>query len=255
MRAEMRIPETLPRSGLWLVCPVFRARTPLPGLVTVCNVPHVVKVAPSILAADFRWLQSEVERAEKGGADLLHLDVMDGRFVPNISFGPLIVRAVRRCTGLPLVVHLMVEDPRVIMMPAIDAGADTIIIHVEVPEDPVALLGDIRSAGVNVGAAINPGTSLDRILPLLPLVDAALVMSVAPGFGGQPYLLPSADRIASIKRERDKLGCRAQIAVDGGIDRYSAREAKAAGCDVLVAGSSVFDGGDIGRNIEVLRQA
>lgn len=219
------------------------------------NDRQIVKVAPSLLSANFQRLGREVRRAEEGGADLLHLDVMDGRFVPNISFGPMVVEAVRNSTKLPLDVHLMVEAPQVILKATVDAGADSITIHAELSEDVGALIEEIRGYGVGVGVAIKPGTPVDFLVPYLGKIDIALIMSVEPGFGGQPYLPSSTRKIALLRQLLNAGEYRVEIEVDGGIRPAVAKEVKEAGCTILVAGSSVFKRRNIARRIKALREA
>ncbi|MBI4529941.1 MAG: ribulose-phosphate 3-epimerase [Candidatus Latescibacteria bacterium] len=213
------------------------------------------KIAPSILAANFQWLQREIVLAEEGGADLFHLDVMDGRFVPNISFGPMVIETVKKSTNLPLDVHLMVEAPRVILRATVDAGADSVTVHAELSEDIGALIEDIRRYGVNVGVSIKPRTPVDDLIPYLGKIDVALIMSVEPGFGGQPYIPSSTEKIAALRRLIDSGGYHVEIEVDGGIVPAVAREVAKAGGNILAVGSSVFRGQSIAQNIMALREA
>jgi len=196
-----------------------------------------VKIAPSILAADFTRLGEQVRDADAAGAELIHLDIMDGRFVPNISFGPLVVEAVRRETSLPLDVHLMIVEPERYIPRFVEAGATMINVHVETCPHLHRTIQQIKELGVKVGVAINPHTSGEMIREILDLVDRVLIMTVNPGFGGQK-LIPST--LAKVKHIRSMLTRPIEIGVDGGIELSTAADAVAAGANVLVCGTSVF---------------
>ncbi len=196
-----------------------------------------VKIAPSILAADFTQLGQQVRDAEAAGAELLHLDIMDGRFVPNISFGPLVVEAIRRVTSLPLDVHLMIIEPERYIERFVNAGATMINVHVETCPHLHRTIQQIKEAGVKVGVAINPHTSTEMIREILPEVDRVLVMTVNPGFGGQK-LIPST--LPKVSHLRAMLTRPIEIGVDGGIDLRTAPDAVRAGANVLICGTSVF---------------
>lgn len=209
-------------------------------------------VAPSILSADFAELGRSVRTVEDAGADLLHLDVMDGLFVPNISFGPAIVRAVRDVTALPLDVHLMIEEPIRYIDAFAKAGADGITVHVEACENVAATLEAIRMHSIRVGISLRPGTPFTDVEPFLEAVDLVLVMTVEPGFGGQSYLPDQEYKMSRARDLRSAAGTDYVIEVDGGIQSTTAPRAVAAGAEVLVAGSALFGAPDIAAFIDEL---
>lgn len=215
----------------------------------------MVKIAPSFLSADFRALERQVRLVEEAGVEYIHLDVMDGHFVPNITFGPMVVAAIRKTTRLVLDVHLMIAHPGRYLQAFADAGADILTVHVEVEEDKPELLARIRQAGMKAGATLRPGTPIEALFPLLPHLDLALVMSVEPGFGGQAFMPVSTDRVRALKREIDRIGADVEIEIDGGIDVGNAGDVAAAGVAVLVAGSAVFRNGEVAKNVAAIRQA
>ena len=202
-----------------------------------------VEIAPSILAADFTRLAEEIAAAERGGADRLHLDVMDGRFVPNISFGPFVVAAVRRATRLPLDVHLMIEEPERYVGAFAEAGATSLTVHLEASPHLHRTVEQIRGLGCRAGVSINPGTPCEALVEVLPFIDIVLVMSVNPGFGGQRFIPTSTGKVARLRALLAAHGTEGvEIQVDGGVDASTAGELAQAGARVLIAGSSVFGG-------------
>jgi ribulose-phosphate 3-epimerase len=215
-----------------------------------------VKIAPSILNADFGHLADAVRRAEAGGADWIHVDVMDGHFVPNLTLGPMAVEAIRRATRLPLDVHLMVEEPRRFIDRFRDAGADWLTIHVEADRHTHRTLGAIRELGARPGLALNPGTPLSAAEELLDNLDLLVVMSVNPGFGGQSFIPAALDKVRRARGLMNAHQSSAELEVDGGIKPDNAPRVAAAGASVLVAGSFVYLEGDgIEQNIAALRSA
>ena len=214
-----------------------------------------VRIAPSILSADFAYLARDIEAAEAGGADLIHVDVMDGHFVPNITIGPAVVRAVGRVTRLPLDVHLMIEDPDRYIDAFVAAGAAMLSVHVEVLPHLHRTLHAIRAAGARAGVVLNPSTPVVAIDEVAADVDHVLVMSVNPGFGGQTFIPHSLDKIRRVRAMLDKAGNQAPVEVDGGVDLTTARAVVEAGASILVAGQAVFGGGAAAEAVRALRQA
>lgn len=219
----------------------------------------MVKIAPSILAADFAELGAAVRAAEAGGADYIHVDVMDGHFVPNITIGPPVVAALRRATTLPLDVHLMIETPERYLAVFAGAGASILTVHVETCPHLHRTIQAIRDLGVKPGVTLNPATSLESVREILPYVDQVLVMTVNPGFGGQSYIPTMTAKIGRLAAMLDELpdpATRPDIEVDGGIDCYTAPQVVAAGATVLVAGTSVFQHpGGVAAGLRELRAA
>ena len=197
-------------------------------------------VAPSVLAADFSRLGEVVTQTEAGGADRVHIDVMDGHFVPNLSMGAVVVKGLRPVTRLPLEVHLMVENPAAFTDGFLKAGADTILFHLEVVPDPLELIRHVRAAGKRVGVAFNPDYDLAKVKPHLPDVDMALCMTVFPGFGGQAYIPESTGRIRELRALVNRINPACELEVDGGIDQRTIGEAAKAGANVFVAGTAIF---------------
>jgi ribulose-phosphate 3-epimerase len=215
----------------------------------------MVKVAASILAADFARLGEHVQQAEAAGADWIHVDVMDGNFVPNISIGPPVVRAVRRVTSLPLDVHLMIVAPDRYLEEFVRAGADRLTVHVETCDHMHRTIQRMRELGIKPGVTLNPGTPLSSLEAVLPDVDLVLVMSVNPGFGGQSYIPRSTTRIARLRAMLDEIGSQAELEVDGGINADTVAEVVGAGATVLVAGTAVFNNrASVRENIQLLRK-
>jgi ribulose-phosphate 3-epimerase len=214
----------------------------------------MIKIAPSILSANFARLGEQVREAEAGGADWIHVDVMDGHFVPNITIGPLIVQAIRPVTNLTLDVHLMIEQPERYLSDFARAGADLITVHVETCPHLHRTIQQIRELGCKTGVTLNPATSLSTLAEILPEVDLVLVMSVNPGFGGQAYIPSSTAKIARLRSMLDEIGSQAELEVDGGINANTIAEVAEAGATMLVAGSAIFnDRASIAENIRQLR--
>lgn len=202
-----------------------------------------IRLAPSILAADFAALGREIEAAVRGGADIIHVDVMDGHFVPNITIGPPVVRSLRKTTTLPFDVHLMISDPDRYVEAFVNAGANMISVHVEVLPHLHRTLGFIKKLGAKAGVVLNPSTPVASIQEVAADVDYVLVMSVNPGFGGQVFIPHSLTKIRAVRTLLDSVGNRAPVEVDGGIDETTVARVVEAGAEILVAGQAVFGGG------------
>lgn len=201
-----------------------------------------MRVAPSILSADFSRLGEEVESIDKAGADYIHIDVMDGQFVPNITIGPVVIRAIRKFTKKPFDVHLMIDSPENYVKEFADAGSDIITIHAEATNHLHRLIYQIKDLGKMAGVSINPATPVSAIEEIICDVDIVLVMSVNPGFGGQKFIDSSIDKVKKLKGLISSKGSRALIEVDGGVNEKNAQLLKEAGCDIVVAGSYIFNG-------------
>jgi ribulose-phosphate 3-epimerase len=215
----------------------------------------VTKIAPSILAADFRTLGAEVEAVDRAGADWIHIDVMDGHFVPNLTLGPPLVAAIRKSTELPLDVHLMMTNPERFIADFVAAGADHVLVHQETCPHLHAVLQDIRARGARPGVVLNPATPVAFIEPVLREIDVLLVMSVNPGFGGQTLIRSTLEKVRRARELRDQLGLEFAIEVDGGIKVDNAGDVAAAGADVLVVGTGIFATADYRATIGALRAA
>lgn len=215
----------------------------------------MIKIAPSILSADFARLKDEIKDVEQGGADYIHVDVMDGHFVPNITIGPLIVDAIRPVTTLPLDVHLMIDNPDEYIDAFADAGADIISVHVEACTHLHRTIHAIKARGVKAGIVINPGTPVEMIYPILKDVDLVLFMTVNPGFGGQSFIADVLSKVKQAAVWRKEFAPHVEFEVDGGINAETAKLCTDAGVDVLVAGSAIFNQQDRHKAIEVIRHA
>mgnify|MGYP001055435542 FL=1 len=214
-----------------------------------------IKISPSILSADFSKLGSEIQNLEKAKADLIHIDVMDGHFVPNITIGPEVINKLRKYTSLPFDVHLMISPVHDFIKNFAEAGADIITIHPEATNDLVSSIQKIKSFNKKAGVSLNPETSVKKVLPVLKLIDLVLVMSVNPGFGGQKFIKDTLEKVKILRKEIDTKKLKTQIEIDGGINFENAIMAKKAGVDILVSGTTIFkeNGGNLEKNIQLLR--
>ena len=215
----------------------------------------LVRIAPSILSADFAALGLAIAAAERGGADLIHVDVMDGHFVPNITIGPPVVRAIKKIATRPLDVHLMIQDPDRYIDDFVDAGASMISVHVEVLPHLHRTIGYIKNRGVRAGAVINPSTPVTALEEVAKDVDFVLVMSVNPGFGGQSFIPHSLDKVRRVKALLAAAGSGAQIEIDGGVDGSNLADIVSAGANILVAGNAIFGTADAEAATKALRAA
>ena len=214
-----------------------------------------IKISPSILSADFSRLGNEIQNLEKAKADLIHIDVMDGHFVPNITIGPEVINTLRKYTSLPFDVHLMISPVHDFIKNFADAGADIITIHPEATNDLVSSIKKIKSYNKKAGVSLNPKTSVDKVLPVLNLIDLVLIMSVNPGFGGQKFMKETLDKVKILKKEINTKKLKTQIEIDGGINFETSKMAREAGVDILVSGTTIFkeNGGNLKKNIRLLR--
>lgn len=207
-----------------------------------------VLIAPSLLSCDFSRLEAEIEEVEQGGCDWLHVDVMDGHFVPNLTIGPVVLRSIRKCTRLPLDVHLMIEEPLGCLEAFREAGADALTVHIEACQDVTRTLQAIRKLGCQAGISLRPKTSAEKIFPFLGELDLVLVMTVEPGFGGQRFMPQMLEKVKAVRSR-----FQGRISVDGGIDPQTAPPAIQNGANVLVAGTAIFGQKDRAKAIESLR--
>jgi len=214
----------------------------------------MIKIAPSILSADFSRLAEEVQAVDRAGADYIHVDVMDGHFVPNITIGPLVVDALRKVTDKPLDAHLMIENPDLYIADFAKAGADIITVHQEAVPHLHRTVQLIKSLGKQAGVSLNPATPVETLDVILDQLDLVLVMSVNPGFGGQAFISSALDKIRALRQRITQRGLATELQVDGGIKVDNIREVVAAGADVLVAGSAVFHSNDYAATITALRE-
>ena len=215
--------------------------------------PTKVIIAPSILSADFANLAAEVKAVEQAGAEMIHIDVMDGHFVPNITFGPMLVKAVRKITKLPLGVHLMIEKPEEYIQRFAEAGADYLTVHFEAFTHLHRQLQAIKALGVKAGVALNPHNPAFLLDEIIAFADLVLLMSVNPGFGGQEFIEPTVEKIAAVRSIIDEYQYACVIEVDGGINETTARKCRDAGVDILVSGSYIFKSKDYKKAIDSLR--
>lgn len=214
------------------------------------NVENRPLVAPSLLSTDFGRLAKDIKRVERAGADMLHVDIMDGHFVPNITIGPVVVKYMRKVTNLPLDVHLMIKDPKKYLAPFVAAGSDMITVHIEVVslKEVKAMAKDLKKKGIKFGVSLNPATPLSKIKPALKYVDFVLVMSVNPGFGGQAFIPSAVAKIKALRKIFKK-----DIAVDGGINAVTGKLVRQAGANILAAGSYIFGAKNVKKAINSLR--
>ena len=214
-----------------------------------------IKISPSILSADFSNLGNEIIALEKANADLIHIDVMDGHFVPNITIGPEVISKLRKYTSLPFDVHLMISPVDNFIKDFAEAGADIITIHPEATNNLVNSIKKIKSYNKKAGISLNPETSVEKVLTVLNLIDLVLIMSVNPGFGGQKFIKKTLEKVKILKKEIDSKNLKTQIEIDGGINFENAKIAKEAGVNIIVSGTTIFkeNGGDLKKNIQLLK--
>jgi len=214
-----------------------------------------IKISPSILSADFSQLGTEIKKLEAAGADLIHVDVMDGHFVPNLTIGPPIIKSLRKFTKIPFDVHLMISPVHKYIKDYADAGADIITIHPEATDSLLESIKLIKSLNKKVGVSLNPETSLDKLYPVISQIDLVLIMSVNPGFGGQKFIQETIDKIKTLKAKLNELKLKIEIEVDGGINFENSKSIIQSGADILVSGTTIFKSnqGNIKKNIEILK--
>lgn len=220
------------------------------------QIKHKLKLAPSILTADFGHLADQIQAAETGGADVIHLDVMDGMFVPNMSFGPMVIHAVRKATKLPLDVHLMIEGPERYLQDYVAAGSNILTVHVEACTHLHRTIQQIAGLGCKAGVSLNPATPIEMVREVLPFVDQVLVMSVNPGFGSQRFIETTTSKLRRMRKLMDDLNPLADLEVDGGVDTHNIADIVAAGANMIVVGSAVYNNrASVEENIKRLRAA
>ena len=214
-----------------------------------------IKISPSILSADFSQLGKEIQNLEKAGADMIHIDVMDGHFVPNITIGPEVIYKLRKYSSLPFDVHLMISPVHNFIKNFADAGSDIITIHPEATDDLINSIKEIKSYKKKIGVSLNPETSVDEIINILKLIDVVLIMSVNPGLGGQKFMEKTLEKVKILRAKIDKNKLKTLIEIDGGINFENSKMAIKAGVDILVSGSTIFkqNNGDLKKNIQLLR--
>ena len=214
-----------------------------------------IKISPSILSADFSKLGSEIQNLEKAKADLIHIDVMDGHFVPNITIGPEVISKLRKYTSLPFDVHLMIAPVDKFIKNFADSGADIITIHPEATDNLENSIKKIKTLKKKAGVSLNPETSIEKVLPVLKQIDLVLIMSVNPGFGGQKFIKETLEKVKILRKEIDSKKYNAEIEIDGGINFENAKMAKEAGVNILVSGTTIFkeNNGDLKKNIQLLK--
>lgn len=215
----------------------------------------MIKIAPSILSADFSQLGDEIKKVEAAGADMIHIDVMDGHFVPNLTFGPPVIAALRKVTKLPFDVHLMVRNPQDLIDPFVKAGADIITLHAETSPHLHRLIQNVKELGVKAAVALNPSTPLSAIEEILDELDMILIMSVNPGFGGQKFISSALNKIERLRAILNQRNLAVDIQVDGGINEGTATQVVAAGANILVAGSAIYGSADMARTIQILKKS
>ena len=214
-----------------------------------------IKISPSILSADFSKLGNEIRDLEQAGADLIHIDVMDGHFVPNITIGPELIYQLRKYSSLPFDVHLMISPVHNFIKSFAEAGADIITIHPEATDNLVSSIEKIKSLNKKAGVSLNPETPVNKVLPVLDLIDLVLIMSVNPGFGGQKFIESTLEKVKLLRKEIDTKNFAVQIEIDGGINFENSKIVKKAGADILVSGSTIFkeNNGNLKKNIQLLK--
>jgi ribulose-phosphate 3-epimerase len=211
------------------------------------------KIAPSVLSADFARLGDEVAQVERAGADMIHFDVMDGHFVPNLSIGIPVLESLRKVTRLPLDAHLMIENPERYVEVFVKSGANSVSVHVEVCKDIPAMAKRLHDLGARASVGINPETDVQRVLPFAAHLDMILIMSVHPGFGGQEFIPEALEKLRAVRRELDRRGLKVDIEIDGGVKLDNIAEVKAAGANVFVSGSGIFGQGDYRKVVKEMR--